>query len=1528
MADDITVKIVADTKQLQTQINNSSLSKDQKSVLSAKISESLSLLDKGAKATGRDLNIVSGNLRSVIKELVNAAAGAKGISKEFTKAQRQLEAAMANRKTLKNERANITRSIITPDGKLRTSAADQWTKGLHITGSNGKEIRTYETLLKASQDNPRAAEGIKTISGLFQGQQNRLKQIDTVDLPKADALVEEARKKVQEAGDKIPSGSAAVQVQEFGNELQKLIDNLRDANTQISGSGSGSNDVGVNPQQDLVKLNSETNKTTTNFKGAFKQFSIYAIAARTLKKAITEAISTIKQLDSSLTEQAMVTGKTREQTYALLSSYQELASQTGATTREVAELATQFMRQGKTSSDALTLTEAAMDAAKVAGISATDSVNYLTTALNGFQMSAEDAMSVSDKFAAIAANSATSYDEIATALSKVASQANLAGMSIDYTTALLAKGLETTREAPETMGTALKTVIARMRELSDYGETLGGDTDVNNVESQLAYVGIALRDNNGELRSTEDVLDELGKKWGTLNSNQQAAIAKSLAGTRQQSRLIAMMTDYERVIELQEISERSSGATLAQMSTYLDGMDAALNKVSVAWEKITTSISDSQFIINAVNAFSTILENINKILSSTGVLVTLTVALGAAAVIALGTKMKEYTLAKQEALIQKQINKNAREQQIIEAKTYLQQLETTKQKWEQVKADAQKVLLDKNSTEQQKLQATASLQEANNALDNIELQRQKVNLLEQQNTYLNNQDSLIGNIQNGLSGLTAPLFMIITLWKTISGLITIVSKKQDAQHAKTMSQAMAENQVNATNAAGKIISNLGVWGIPLAVAVAAALGAVALGITAAISSTSTSAEDKAAKDINNLSNEIYKLETKARAIDTIIDSYDELDKKIVKTKADQEEMNDLLDQAADKLTDEEQIQYNKLTTSEQKTNYLKAIRAEARENADKDRLKQVSNLNNLSKSEQLKLLDSNTTDNKALTAQSALYAINNSYLYKYIDALDDAKEGVEDLAQSLLEELTPAQALAYANQPEQIEQLVKSLNSLDKEYTSLNNPSVKGSVAEVLTSDDYGIVDKIDAYTEALSALTPEMKEYLKTVYSDLNTLSGFGSTVLKYFDNKNITVNQINAIGKAINKLGYEGEEATNKIQQLFAALASGSSLQDAIQDVFRISSNSDAYRTLINAYGNAIGTGILNMGQNIETLKNTIDSFYEKAQKWSEMSDSEKTDFISSNAELFSGEDGTKLLQAIESGDYNYIQQALSTNSTLSKKVAQRIADIDAELEIERAKTGDDYNAVYIKYLEDTKKTLEDADNLFAASLETRLEQEQKYIDEYKSYLEDQEKELEDSLNKRKDAYQKYFDAVNQEADDEDFEKQESTLIANIGKLSTTNSAEAINQSKQLEESLKELEEERIKTLRERAQEEIIQNIEDQLDDISEKFDKLLDSNQALLAAMTGELNTPEEFLSKLIANKATTSGLTDLGLQDYIQDLRTTYSSLIGNDIFDNITATREGDKLILNVAGTEVELSDTDQQTIYMAIKAALQQIGYR
>ena len=470
--------------------------------------------------------------------------------------------------------------------------------------------------------------------------------------------------------------------------------------------------------QEIVEFNKEQEKSNSLMGKAFKNFTLYAFAMRALKKVLREVQQTVVQLDKSLTEQAMVTGLTRQQTYGLLKSYQDLASQTGATTKEVASVATEYMKQGKSIQDALTLTQAAVSAAKIAGISTADSVNYLTTALNGFRLSAEDAMLVSDKFAAVAASSATDYNELAVALSKVASQANLAGMSIDYTTALLAKGLETTREAPETMGTALKTIIARMREMSDYGETLEGDTDVNNVETQLRYVDIALKNTNGELRSTEDVLDELGRKWNTLSTNQQAAIAKALAGTRQQSRLIAMMDDYDRVIELQQISARSAGATSAQAATYLEGLEASINKVNVAVEKLVSTFTDSEAIQSVISTFGNLLEMTNSLLSnSLGMQVVLTAIAAIFAQMAIKKAqsivyaIEENKLSKQYRINELQIKRVKLDQQKIsleQRKSELESLKIAKEKYYEEKRT--KIISDKRLSESTRQSRLAALE--------------------------------------------------------------------------------------------------------------------------------------------------------------------------------------------------------------------------------------------------------------------------------------------------------------------------------------------------------------------------------------------------------------------------------------------------------------------------------------------------------------------------------------------------------------------------------------------------------------------------------------------------------------------------------------------------------------------------------------------------------------------------------------------------------------------------------------------------
>jgi len=48
------------------------------------------------------------------------------------------------------------------------------------------------------------------------------------------------------------------------------------------------------------------------------------------------------------------------------------------------------------------------------------------------------------------------------------------------------------------------------------GETLEDGTGLTKYSEALATVGVNIKNQNGELKDMDQILDELGSKWGTL----------------------------------------------------------------------------------------------------------------------------------------------------------------------------------------------------------------------------------------------------------------------------------------------------------------------------------------------------------------------------------------------------------------------------------------------------------------------------------------------------------------------------------------------------------------------------------------------------------------------------------------------------------------------------------------------------------------------------------------------------------------------------------------------------------------------------------------------------------------------------------------------------------------------------------------------------------------------------------------------------------------------------------------------------
>jgi TP901 family phage tail tape measure protein len=125
---------------------------------------------------------------------------------------------------------------------------------------------------------------------------------------------------------------------------------------------------------------------------------------------------------------------------------------------------------------------------------------------------------------------ATGADEIGKAMQKVGGSAGALNVDFSLVSSWIAVISSRTRESAETIGQSVKSILARVQSLKESGYDSTDGTTVNQVAKALDAVGIKLMDSKNQFRNFGDVMNELGKKWSSLDSRQKAYIATTVAG--------------------------------------------------------------------------------------------------------------------------------------------------------------------------------------------------------------------------------------------------------------------------------------------------------------------------------------------------------------------------------------------------------------------------------------------------------------------------------------------------------------------------------------------------------------------------------------------------------------------------------------------------------------------------------------------------------------------------------------------------------------------------------------------------------------------------------------------------------------------------------------------------------------------------------------------------------------------------------------------------------------------------------------
>ena len=410
---------------------------------------------------------------------------------------------------------------------------------------------------------------------------------------------EEAERKAQEEGAQAAS---------------KHSESLQDVNKNIEDSSQALKE-GSDATRDATENQNKLNDSFDNMKGAIKTFLSIGSAISALRNVVRNTFNDIKELDKSFANIAMVTDYSVGQMWESYDQYAEMANELGQSTKSVIEASGLFYQQGLDTADSLALTEDTMKLATLAGLDFAEATSQMTAALRGFHMEMNEGGRVTDVYSELAAKAAADVEGIAYAMSKTASIASSAGMEFETTSAFLTQMIETTQEAPENIGTAMKTIIARFTELKENvagtADSEFDDLDYNKVDTALKSVGISLKDAAGQFRNLDDVFLELSEKWNTLDRNSQRYIATIAAGSRQQSRFIAMMENYDRTMELVDTAYDSAGKSSEQFAKYQDTVEYKMNQLQNTWEQFRTQFFNSTFFKTIIDGLSSVLEKIS-----------------------------------------------------------------------------------------------------------------------------------------------------------------------------------------------------------------------------------------------------------------------------------------------------------------------------------------------------------------------------------------------------------------------------------------------------------------------------------------------------------------------------------------------------------------------------------------------------------------------------------------------------------------------------------------------------------------------------------------------------------------------------------------------------------------------------------------------------------------------------------------------------------------------------------------------------
>ena len=171
-------------------------------------------------------------------------------------------------------------------------------------------------------------------------------------------------------------------------------------------------------------------------------------------------------------------------------------------------------------------------------------------------------------------------------------------------------------------------------ELEDLGEEYDNIESISKIQTQILNLTsgkVNIFDDNGNFRSTYDILKDISEIYDKLSDPDKADLTEILFGKMRGNQGIAIIQAFQsgQIEKAYEAAKNSAGSAQEEFDRWSQSIEAHINTFKASFESLSQTIIDSDFIKSIIDGGTSILNTIEEIIKSLGTIPTILTGIAA-----------------------------------------------------------------------------------------------------------------------------------------------------------------------------------------------------------------------------------------------------------------------------------------------------------------------------------------------------------------------------------------------------------------------------------------------------------------------------------------------------------------------------------------------------------------------------------------------------------------------------------------------------------------------------------------------------------------------------------------------------------------------------------------------------------------------------------------------------------------------------------------------------------------------------------